>query len=182
MNDINLYKDIQKFRKVHSKVATATSSVIKRHTWYLTEELIPFSLFNESLPEEIRSALAAKIGQLNSGKMEIRKPTLPALTSTSDLADFVGERSTLLFDLLEIPVTFLQHKKCSLQPEYNAVKRSLGNLSPLNDSCERALGLATCLNTNITKKEEWFQELVQVVEGHRKKYSNKTKKNLKSFY
>ena len=66
--------------------------------------------------------------------------------------------------------------------EYNAVKRSLGNLSPLNDSCERALGLATCLNTHITRKEEWFQELVQVVEAHRKKYSNKTKKNLKSFY
>ena len=142
----------------------------------MTEELIPFSLFNESLPEEIRSALAAKIGQLNSGKMEIRKPTLPALTSTSDLADFVGERSTLLFDLLEIPVTFLQHK------EYNTVKRSLGNLSPLNESCERALGLATCLNTHITRKEEWFQELVQVVEAHRKKYSNKTKTNLKSFY
>ena len=142
----------------------------------MTEELIPFSLFNESLPEEIRSALAAKISQLNSGKMEIRKPTLPALTSTSDLADLVGERSTLLFDLLEIPVTFLQHK------EYNTVKRSLGNLSPLNDSCERALGLATCLNTHITRKEEWFQELVQVVEAHRKKYSNKTKKNLKSFY
>ena len=65
MNDNNLYNDIQKFRKVHSKVSTATSSVTKRHTWYLKEELIPFSLFNESLPEEIRSALAAKIGQLH---------------------------------------------------------------------------------------------------------------------
>ena len=144
---------------MHSKVATATISVIKRHTWYLTEELIPFSLFNESLPEEIRSALAANLGQLNSGKMEIRKPILPALTSTYDLADFVGERSTLLFDLLEIPVTFMLHKEWNLQSEYNAVKRSLGNVSPLNDSCERALGLETCLNTHITRKEEWFQEL-----------------------
>ena len=71
----------------------------------------------------------AKIGQLDSGKMEIRKPTLPALTSTSDLADFVGERSSLLFDLLEIPVTFLQLKEWSLQLEYNAVQSSLGNLS-----------------------------------------------------
>ena len=47
---------------------------------------------------------------------------------------------------------------------------------------ERALGLATCLNTHITSKEEWFQELVQVVEAHRKKYSNKTNKNLKACY
>ena len=83
--------------------------------------------------------------------MEIHKLTLLALTSTSDLADFVGERSSFLFDLLEIPVTLLQHKEWSLQPEYNTVKRSLGNLSPLNDSCERALGLATCVNTHISE-------------------------------
>ena len=69
----------------------------------------------------------ANIGQLNSGVKEIRKPTLLALTSTSNLADFVGKRSTLLFDLLETPVTFMQHKEWSLQSEYNAVKRFLGN-------------------------------------------------------
>ena len=107
MNDINLYKDIQKFRKVHSKVATAISFVIKRHTWYLTEEL---SLY-------LMKASLKKLGQLNYVKIDIRKPTLPALTSTSDLADLVGERSTLLFDLLDIPVTFLKHKEWSLQPE-----------------------------------------------------------------
>ena len=33
---------------------------------------------------------------------------------------------------------------------------------------ERAIGLTTCVNTHITRKEEWFQELVQVVEAHRR--------------
>ena len=181
-NDIDLFTSLQKFKTVHKKVSTATSTVLNRHTWYLTEELIPLSLFDEHLPIETRSLLATKIGQLTSGEMEICKPTLPTLRPNSELADFIGERSTVLFDLLEIPVDFLQHTDWHLQPEYVAAKNSLRNLSPLNDSCERALGLVTRLNTHITRNEESFQELIQVVEAHQKKYGNKTKEDLKKFY
>ena len=46
----------------------------------------------------------------------------------------------------------------------------MGNLNQgLVSLRERALGLAICVNTHINRKEEWFQELVQVVEAHRKK-------------
>ena len=46
MNDINLYNDIQKFTEVHSKVYTATSSVIKPHT----RKLVPDGRAGSSLP------------------------------------------------------------------------------------------------------------------------------------
>ena len=79
----------------------------------------------------------------------MRKPTLPVINEKSELSDFVGERSDLLFKLLEIPVTFLQNPDWHLQSEYDAVKKTIRNLCPLNDSCERALGLATRLNTKL---------------------------------
>ena len=66
--------------------------------------------------------------------------------------------------------------------EYDAVKKNISNLCPLNDSCERALGLAIRINTNITRKEEGFEELIQVVKAHCKKFSVKSKKDLESFY
>ena len=37
----------------------------------------------------------------------------------------------------------------------------LNNLTPVNNSCERALGLATTFNGMITKDETSFQELPQ---------------------
>ena len=159
-NDLNLYKSLQKFKNVHKKVSSSTSTVLNRHTWYLTEELIPLSLFDDK-----RTLLATKIGQLTPGGTKVCKPTLPTISLKSELADFVGERSTT-----------------QLQPEYHSVKTSLKNLSPLNDACERALGLVTRFNTHITRNEESFQELIQVVEEHRKRYSLKTKKALKTFY
>ena len=41
-----------------------------------------------------------------------------------------------------------------MTPEYDTVKTALKNLSPINDSSERALALAIRLNTNITRDEE----------------------------
>ena len=54
-------------------------------------------------------------------------------------------------------------------------------MTPLNDSSERALALATRLNSNITRNEVSYQELVHVVEEHRKKYGLKTKEDLRKF-
>ena len=180
-NDLKLFKRLQKFRAVHKKVSSSTSTVLNRHTWYLSEELVPLSLFDESLPLEIRTSLAKQIGELTQGAVEICKPTLPTISQKSELADFIGDRSTTLFDLLKIPVSFLLKTDWHLQPEYNSVKSYLKNLSPLNDACERALGLVTRFNTHITRDEESFQELIQIFEAHQKKHSMKTKKALKTF-
>ena len=181
-NDLALFNRLQKFSSVHKKISSSASTVLQRHTWYLTEELVPFSIFNEDIPLQTRTNLALKISQLSSGQIEIRKPTLPTINKKSELVDFVGERSTLLFDLLKIPLDFLSKPDWNLQPEFSTMKTSLKNFSPLNDSCERALGLVTRLNTKITRNEESFQELIQVVELHQKKFGNKSKKDLKMFY
>ena len=66
--------------------------------------------------------------------------------------------------------------------EFQQVKAALKNLSPVNDSCERALALATTFNGLITKDEESYQELVLVVEAHRKKFKLEKKSDLKNVF
>ena len=41
------------------------------------------SLFNEDLPMETTNILASRIGELDSGDLEIRKPTLPSFSAKS---------------------------------------------------------------------------------------------------
>ena len=77
---------------------------------------------------------------------------------------------------------FLAQRDWNLTPEYAAVRKSIQNLSATNDSAERSISLMTDFNTKITRDEKSFQDLLQVVEHHRKKYSFKTKKGLKTFY
>ena len=113
---------------------------------------------NEDLPLATRYILASKIRQLASEA--IQKPSLPIINPGSELVDFIGERPIVLFNLLEIPVGSLQNEGWYLWDEYNAMEENLRNLSPLNESCERALGLATKFNTHIDRNEEWLQELI----------------------
>ena len=51
---------------------------------------------------------------------------------------------------------------------------------PVNDPAERALSMATTFNGRITKDEDSYQNLLLVVEGHRKKYGFKSKADLKT--
>ena len=67
-NDIKLFTSLQKFNKVpeklSKKIVTKTSAILQRHTWYLSEELIPISLFSDKVPDEEKEVIAAKIGKL----------------------------------------------------------------------------------------------------------------------
>ena len=182
--DLELNKLLLKFKKIHTKISQSACEVLIRHTWYLTEDAITLTMFNEYiLCTEERTLYAKKIYKLAATEeLEIQKPDLPLITQKSEISDFIGERSRLIFDLLNIPLDFLADDEWYLLPEYASVKKSLKHPTPLNDSAERALALATRVNTHITRDEESYQELLQVVEAHRKKYGLQTKDDLKKLY
>ena len=92
-----MYQDLTTFKRVSKAVSDACLPVLQKHTWYLTEECIPIALSNPAL----------EIGGLPPTSIQIRKPTLPSITSSGTLPDFVGPRSFLLFSQLKLNHTFL---------------------------------------------------------------------------
>ena len=75
-NDLDLYNKLQKFRKIDKKVADKCIGTLQRHTWYLTEDLITFSLFDDELPVETRNELAANIYRSRpTAELPITKPS-----------------------------------------------------------------------------------------------------------
>ena len=164
-------------------MSSSSLAVLSRHTSYLAEDLISASIFDETVPVAERTLHARKIHDVAATReLEIQKPTLPAITSSSSITDYIGERSRVLFNLLGVPRGFLAADNWTERPEYSTVKASLRNLSTLNDSAERALSLASTYNTCITQDEPSYQELVQVVEAHRKQYRTEIKATLRHFY
>ena len=166
--DLDLYKRINRFSKVDKKVADVAKSVLQRHTWYLTEELIPLSLFDSNLPAETRNKLADRISKLPECEMKIQKPGLPKIRLGVRIPDFVGPRSCVLFKTIGVSYSFLALQNWKEQPEYYQIKAAIKNLTPLNDCSERALALATTYCGALTKEENCYQDLMLVVEEHRK--------------
>ena len=77
---------------------------------------------------------------------------------------------------------FLLQENWKETDKYDAARKAISNLHPVNDSAERALSMATTFNGRITKDEDSYQNLLLVVEGHRKKYGSKSKADLKKFF
>ena len=157
-----------------------TTEILFHHALCCSEELILIALFLDKVSDGEKEALTEKIGSHPSQTLPIKKPSLPPLSSSSLLCDFVGPRS-IIFQLLGESHTFLAKQEWQLLPLLEDIRRSLKNLFPINDSCERALALATRLNGAITRDEDSWQELVKVVDAQQKMFPTKTKKDLKKF-
>ena len=100
--------------------------------------------------------------------LPIKKASLPSLSVTSALSDFVGPSSIPLFHLLGESHTFLAKEEWWLLPQYEDIQWRLQNLTPLNDFCERALALATRLNAtelskgNNTFARSWYKSSLNI--------------------
>ena len=106
-NDLKMFQDLSSFRRVNKAVSESCLIVLQRHTWYLTEDLVPVALLNKDLEDASGNLLAKQIGGLPPSTVQIKKPDLPDITPEAKLPDFVGPRSILLFSLLKIDHTFL---------------------------------------------------------------------------
>ena len=106
------------------------------------------------------------------------------------LNDFIGHDSWTMFKLLGIDSSFV---KCPVREweessSYLHGKQILSNLPVVNDAAERALGIATNMNTKTApKSNDQRQDIYKIVKGLQEKLGNVatstervTKKALKS--
>ena len=86
------------------------------------------------------------------------------------LKDFIGSDSWTMFNLLEISSSFVNNpiQEWDTCDSYVHGKEVLSNLPVVNDAAERALGLATEMNTNrAPKSKDQKQNLYKVVKAVR---------------
>ena len=108
------------------------------------------------------------------------KPKFPKVDQNTELRDLVGPQSRYIFTRLGIKTDWLSQAVTDWpdHPSYQEVKMFLEGLKVTNDVSERAIKLATDFAHVITKDPFEKQRLFQVVEYHRRKFSNFKKTTL----
>ena len=94
-NDIRLFQSLQKYKSVDKKVSTITTTVLNRHTWYLTEELVPLSLFDVDLTLDQRTLLAARIGKQRVRAVRLCRTTFHSTLQPLEYSCFFPARFRL---------------------------------------------------------------------------------------
>ena len=186
VNDLTLLQRLQEYSSVDADSASTARRAFSNHLWYLTPELVPLSLFSDSVEEEVKTEFAEALLQQPRSDETTRhgkgfgKPSLPRIDGNSPLhlPSFCGQGSWNFFKLLKIDSSFLTHPSSAWPSDdgYKRGKAIVENLHVVNDLAERGVKLASDFISS-AKKESSFQNLLQVVENDRNTVPNQ--RNLK---
>lgn len=166
INDLELLKELERYRTVDEGVANTALKVLKRHLYYLSDELVVVSIYSKHLSNENKEIIRAKLGRDFGPRTNnsIRYISNDTDFSTMQIHDFITNRSTYLFSLLELDISFLNHNVDTWDElqSFQETRKKLKMLLPVvNDHAERTLGqTSNAINNQKARKEHTLQNLL----------------------
>lgn len=178
LQDLNLFKNLFIYKQFDPELAEVVLTVLSRHTWYLSEELIALAMCSKKLSNQSKQELASKMQSFKRPE-EYRpgKPVLPEVSEDSQISDFVGANSWLVLDILGLEGDWLNRPVGEWvdSREFMTFSDYVLNLKVVNDTAERGIKLWSEYIGILTSDEVKRQDLVQVVEEHRGKVKARSK-------
>lgn len=178
-SDLNLLKDLLRYKEENSVVGKAALKSFLGHLWYLSESLIGLSFFDKLVSEATKKKMVEALSK--NFRTEIR--SLPRIKLTEnqirdiELFDLVSSKTRLFFETLDIDQSFLETPPSTWEcnHHYLAGLKKIKNIRVVNDAAERGIALISEFNGSITNQPQQQQYLLQVVEQHRKEFPNANK-------
>ncbi|KAG7178279.1 hypothetical protein Hamer_G026831 [Homarus americanus] len=179
VNDLQLHHELLRYRAVDCEVADAVLAVASRHLWYLRPQTIVLSLCSEKLSAAEKKEMATKLSCLEETN-DYANDNL-VIQQTTRLSDLIDERSWMIFK---------EHHVCGtawlMSPvedwekneEFMKLKDFSRSLKVTNDVAERGIKLMQDFIGSVTKDEQQLQDVMQLVEKHRKQMSGFSKSAL----
>ena len=176
---MKLYKRLLQYEMIDRKIAHSAMRALNQHLWYLTAEIIPLSLFSESVPLVEHQALAnALLGVKHADELQSPqnrygagwgKPRFPSIpiTASTRLCDLVGVDSWFTI--------YLPVNDWETNAAYMASVDNIAAVNVVNDCAERGVKLSSDF-IDTARSDEHFQNVLQVMEDDRKAAPNVRRK------
>lgn len=186
--DLKLVQNIQSYAGIDKVISAAALKAFSRHTWYLSGELIPLALWDEDVISTEKENLASKLRHLDFHVHQFTerfgtgfgKPKLRAIGDERNLflSNFVSADSKMFFQLLDIPVAFLEKpvEEWKADEGYKIGSAVTNTLRVCNDPAERGVKLVADF-LQLAKTDDNLQNYMQVVQIDREKAPNLRKRH-----
>ena len=174
--DLTLVKEAIHYKKYDPVVSEAAVHACHLQGWYLSQELVPLSLFDDSLTAQEKGVIATKLMRyVPSNRLPDRsgrsfgKPLFQTVSYGTELVDLIGSTSAFFFSSLKIDPAFLDKPPADWKndPSFIHSAEKVKALPVINDAAERAVSTAKEFLSN-ARNEDRYQNNLQVVETNRK--------------
>lgn len=156
VNDFNFIKEIESYKLIDPAVANVAMLAMKRHLYYMSEELIPLALFSEKIPNVEKNEMRQKMYELIGQEIPPRNHssqsnhiayngdinTANRNESAFNLKNLIGQRSLFLFQTMNLCYNFLETNATEWKNNnsYQIAKRAIADaLICVNDVTERVI-------------------------------------------
>lgn len=160
------------------KISLGALKKLKGHFWYLSEELIGFSFFDDSILVEEKRRMVLRLDAPPTSETPKKRITLSDHDILrKEISDFVTKNTMKFFEAIFLNNDFLKEdpETWSCNRTYCQLQQTVAKLRVTNDTAERGVALMQEYNGLRTKSEEQTQFILQVVAEHRKLFPSITK-------
>ena len=174
INHLTFLQEMLRYKKEDPAVANAAFMKLSAHRWYLTEEIVAFSFFNQHsyLTNEVKESMALRL--LSMSPLDEFRRGIPVfkrvIDEDSKLIGFMGPETWYIFDALNLDNNWLYDSpgSWSCNECFKKGRKFVANIKVVNDAAERGVKLNSDYAAILTENEEQRASLLQVVEKHRK--------------
>lgn len=179
-NDLHLLQSLEAYKTIHAGISKATSKKMASHLWYLSEELVGLSLFDDAVTHNIKNLMVKAMGEVEGDEDPPKRATVDVASVNKTVADFTTMKTKTLIAKLGLSGEFLHSPASQWEdnPQYQAAKAVARKLAVTNDHAERGVALVQDFSGRLTKNEEQLQFILQVVADHRKKFPQALKQTM----
>lgn len=154
------------FKHINVKFSEAASTKFLRHLWYLGEDLVALSFFDERIPSAIKIKMVQAIKNRqstteNTKKLWLKQEGLKSFGS-KDISDFVTQKSMVLFEKFGLSTSFLDLPvdQWEFDVGYQGSVEIVRSIKVVNDVAERAVVLIDKYKDSLTCYEDQKQFLL----------------------
>ena len=185
INDMKLFAQLFAMRAWDTQLADEALVVLRRHCWYLTPEVVMFSLFSSKVTNDEKSRIASRLLTFDSSvpkSEKLEKPKFPEINENTKLVDLVTPQSYRFFRILglDCPWLAMDPVKWEEEDSYMIAQDFVKTVKVTNDIAERGVKLARDYATLLTTDDSIRAELLQGVERCRRNFPDFAKKTLNS--
>lgn len=180
-----LYRHIKQYVDVNKVVVDAALKKIDNHLWYVAPEMVSIALFSDTVAVEDKRRIVERMQQCDQ-ELSVRSIRLQNFADlhNKELHALVTSASLRTLELLQLDVSFITTNDPETRNDssvYIQNKSIVSSLKVVNDIAERSIALMSDFNTSITKNETEMQRLIQVVEDHRQRVPDCSKRTLTTY-
>jgi len=179
-NDFQLLKNLVEYERENAAISSVACKKLEGHLWYLSEELVGLSFFDDALSVETKREMVLAINEHEGTEdppKRLMKMNVTGLVNMT-VANFVTKNTSNFFRKLGIQYGFIDvdPELWNDRDDYRQGRDIVHQLKVVNDIAEQGVALIEEYNSILTNDEDQKQYLLQIVQDHRKRFPNCNKR------